>query len=109
LHQFNETTKALHVSIIEEKNSLQETHKQTSESLKKSAIVMASQLQESSKYMGSLHAKLIERFIEALGALQTRLEADSTNPTPEVESLRESLRMIDAETEQIIQKLDALK
>lgn len=109
LHQFNETTKALHVSIIEEKNSLQETHKQTSESLKKSAIVMASQLQESSKYMGSLHAKLIERFIEALGALQTRLETDSANPTPEVESLRESLRMIDAETEQIIQKLDALK
>lgn len=109
LHQFNETTKALHVSILEEKNSLQETHKQTSESLKKSAIVMASQLQESSKYMGSLHAKLIERFIEALGALQARLEADSTNPTPEVESLRESLRMIDAETEQIIQKLDALK
>lgn len=109
LHKFNDTTKALHVSIIEERKTLADSQKEANLALRESAASMAEQLQESSKYAGALHVKAMERFIEALNALQTRLESDGPNTAPEVESLRESLRMIDEETEHIIQKLDALK
>ena len=34
---------------------------------------------------------------------------NQTMPNEEVESLKESLKIIDAETEEIIQKMDALK
>jgi uncharacterized membrane protein YccC len=109
LHKFNETTKALRVSIIEERETLMESQIQANQALRESAESMAIQLQEASKHASSLHVKLVEQFIESLNRLQERLESDSVNPSPEVESLRESLRMIDAETEHIIQKLDALK
>jgi methyl-accepting chemotaxis protein len=109
LHKFNETTKALRVSIIEERETLMESQIQANQALRESAESMAIQLQEASKHASSLHVKLVEQFIESLSRLQERLESDSVNPSPEVESLRESLRMIDAETEHIIQKLDALK
>jgi RNase adaptor protein for sRNA GlmZ degradation len=46
---------------------------------------------------------------ELLRTLQetSSIQSDTTNP--EVESLKESLKIIDAETEEIIQKMDALK
>ena len=46
---------------------------------------------------------------ELLRTLQetSSIQGDTTNP--EVESLKESLKIIDAETEEIIQKMDALK
>jgi len=109
LHKFNDTTKALHVSIIEERKTLTDSQKEANQALRESAASMAEQLQESSKYAGALHVKAMERFIEALNTLQTRLESGGPDTAPEVESLRESLRMIDEETEHIIQKLDALK
>ena len=109
LHKFNDSTKSLHVSIIEERETLINSQVQASQALRESAASMANQLQEFSNHAGALHVKAMERFIEALNALQTRLEGDGPNSSPEVESLRESLRMIDAETEHIIQKLDALK
>ena len=109
LHKFIDTTKELHVSIIQEREALIESQAKANEALKESASFMAAQLQESTKHASSLHVKLLHRFIEAMDGIQARLESESSSSSSEIESLRESLRMIDEETEHIIQKLDALK
>lgn len=65
----------------------------------------------------SLHVKMLESTEEMITTNQELLrvlkETSTTRtesvPNDEVESLKESLKLIDAETEQIIQKMDALK
>lgn len=65
----------------------------------------------------SLHVKMLESNEEMIATNQEVLRAmkemsvarNQTLPNEEVESLKESLKMIDAETEEIIQKMDALK
>ncbi len=64
-----------------------------------------------------LHVKLMRSNEEILDANQELLQTLKENATPsyeheendEVASLKESLKMIDAQTEEIIQKMDALK
>jgi len=109
LHQFNETIKALHVDIAKEREITQEANKKVVKTFEESVLKVTKELEESSKHMGSLHVKLTKQFIESLELFKNQADTNEVRPAPEVESLRESLRMIDAETEQIIKKLDALK
>jgi len=65
----------------------------------------------------ALHVKMTENHEEMIATNQELLRAlkesaaarNPSEPNAEVESLKESLKMIDAETEEIIQKMDALK
>ncbi len=109
LHQFNTTTKELHLSVLEERETFLNAQNRATKILEESTEKMANELQEASLYFGNLHGQSIEQFIEALQILQTRLEPTFFGESSDVKALRESLKMIDAETEQIIQKLDSLK
>lgn len=65
----------------------------------------------------ALHVKMTENHEEMIATNQELLRVlkesaaarNPNEPNAEVESLKESLKMIDAETEEIIQKMDALK
>jgi len=78
---------------------------------------MVLQLNRFNETTTALHVKMVESNEEMITTNQEVLRALKeasaarleTAPNEEVESLKESLKIIDAETEEIIQKMDALK
>jgi hypothetical protein len=109
LHQFNDNISRLHVTLFKENEKSLEAHKGVEKTLATSVAKITEHLVAVSAHMESTQKAILEKFVTTLQEIQEKAQGDLSGGAKEVESLRESLKMIDAETEQIIQKLDALK
>lgn len=111
LKQFNETTKELHNHISHEIKSILNSNTVVCETFKESVQSTVSHLSYISSNLEHSHKTLLDEYTHSLNDIKEGIMSrlDSPLQHQEVESLKESLKKIDAETEDIIQKMDALK
>ncbi len=111
LKQFNETAQTLYTRIHDESKNIAQSNLTVAQSFKESVETTLTHLSSVNASMEYSQKALLEEYTNSLSDIKESIVARMEDPTKnnEVESLKESLKIIDAETEQIIKKMDALK
>lgn len=108
LRQFTRSVDALQEGLFKERERAFGTHEESVKAFHESVRLLGKQLEQNS---ANIEVSM-DGFTQALVSLLKSFKEEARANVPknsEVEALRENLRMIDAETEQIIKKLDGLR
>ncbi|MBE0497185.1 MAG: MotA/TolQ/ExbB proton channel family protein [Campylobacterales bacterium] len=111
VHQFTLSTNALQEGLFKEREYAAIAQEESAKTFHEGVRLMGEQLEKNASNTEATMSAFTQNFTALLNAFkeEASMYGRDVPKNSEVEALRDNLRMIDAETEQIIKKLDGLR